>query len=59
MVRMITVKRTVAVLVLGISEKRIKDKLNNAGKFLFLSVKSFALTSTRGKQCALLPLFTD
>ena len=25
-------------------KKRIKDKLNNAGKFLFLSVKSFALT---------------
>ena len=57
MVCMITVKRTIAVLVLGISQK-INDKLNNKGKFLFLLVKSFALTSTRGKQCALLVYIT-
>ena len=49
MVRMITVKNYCGISIRDKRKKRIKHKLNNAGKFLLLSVKSFALTSTRGK----------
>ena len=60
-VRVTTVKRNYCgISIRDKRKKRTKDKLNNVGKFLFHSVKSFTLTSTRGKQhCALLPLFTD